>query len=83
MIGKLNQGLGDAMLKKTQIALLVCSIFILPACNEQRVLTPQEQALVNQLKQERGQLEQEIETVTGEIAQYNGGLIKTIKQVRG
>ncbi|MCX9112224.1 hypothetical protein OKS80_04820 [Aeromonas veronii] len=82
MIGKLNQGLGDAMLKKTQIALLVCSIFILPACNEQRVLTPQEQELVNQLKQERGQLEQEIETVTGEIAQYNGGLIKTIKQVR-
>lgn len=70
------------MLKKTQIALLVCSIFILPACNEQRTLTPQEQELVSQLKQERGQLEQEIETVTGEIAQYNGGLIKTIKQVR-
>ncbi|HDX8364583.1 TPA: hypothetical protein RQN02_003921 [Aeromonas veronii] len=78
----MNQVLGDAMLKKTQIALLVCSIFILPACNEQRTLTPQEQELVNQLKQERGELEQEIETVTGEIAQYNGGLIKTIKQVR-
>ncbi|MFM5032450.1 hypothetical protein [Aeromonas media] len=82
MIDKLNQGLGDTMLKKTQIVLLVCSIFILPACNEQRTLTPQEQELVNQLKQERGQLEQEIETVSGEIAQYNSGLIKTIKQVR-
>lgn len=82
MIDKLNQGLGGTMLKKTQIALLVCSIFILPACNGQRTLTPQEQELVNQLKQERGQLEQEIETVSGEIAQYNSGLIKTIKQVR-
>ncbi|WP_323902632.1 hypothetical protein [Aeromonas caviae] len=82
MIDKLNQGLGDTMLKKTQIALLVCSIFILPACNGQRTLTPQEQELVDQLKQERGQLEQEIETVSGEIAQYNSGLIKTIKQVR-
>lgn len=82
MIGKLNQGLGDAMLKKTQIALLLCSIFILPACNEQRTLTPQEQELVNQLKQERGQLDQEIDTVTGEIAQYNSGLIKSIMQAR-
>ncbi len=27
-------------------------------------------------------MEQEIETVSGEIAQYNSGLIKTIKQVR-
>lgn len=70
------------MFKKTQIALLVCSVFILSACNEQRTLTPQEQELVSQLKQERDKLGQEIDTVTGEIAQYNGGLIKTIKQVR-
>lgn len=70
------------MFKKTQIAFLVCSIFVLSACNEQRTLTPQEQELVGQLKQERDKLGQDIDTVSAEIAQYNGGLIKAIKQVR-
>ncbi|WP_429154313.1 hypothetical protein [Aeromonas media] len=70
------------MFKKTQIALLVCSAFILAACNEPRTLTPQEQQLVSQLKQERDRLGQEIDIVSGEIEQYNGGLIKTIMQVR-
>lgn len=70
------------MLKKTQVALLACSIFILAACNEQRTLTPQEQELVGQLKQERDKLDLEIDTVSADIALYNGGLIKTLKQVR-
>lgn len=70
------------MFKKTQIAFFLCSIFVLSACNEQRTLTPQEQELVGQLKQERDKLGQEIDNVSAEIDQYNGGLIKTIKQVR-
>lgn len=69
-------------MKKTHVALLVCSVLMISACNQQKTLTPQEKELVGQLKQERDMLRQEITTVAGEMAQISSGLILTIMQAR-
>ncbi len=69
-------------MKKTHVALLVCSVFMMSACDQQKTLTTEEKELVGQLKQERDALGQEIISVTGEMSQMGSGLILTIMQMR-
>lgn len=69
-------------LKRKTVGMVLLSLVLLSACDMQKKLTPEEQQQVSSLKQELQKVDTEIGTEVTELAQYSGGLIKNIKQVR-
>ncbi|MFB2776804.1 hypothetical protein [Shewanella xiamenensis] len=69
-------------LKRKTVGMVLLSLVLLSACDMQKKLTPEEQQQVSSLKQELQKVDAEIGTEVTELAQYSGGLIKNIKQVR-
>ncbi|MCK7628736.1 hypothetical protein MZ018_14215 [Shewanella sp. JNE10-2] len=69
-------------LKCKTVGMVLLSLVLLSACDMQKKLTPEEQQQVSGLKQELQKVDTEIGIETTELAQYSGGLIKNIKQVR-
>ncbi|HAY92527.1 hypothetical protein, partial [Shewanella sp.] len=69
-------------LKRKTVGMVLLSLVLLSACDMQKKLTPEELQQVSSLKQELQKVDTEIGIEATELAQYSGGLIKNIKQVR-
>lgn len=71
-------------LKLVWIPLLVVFAFLGQGCNTEpkRQLSPEEQQVVAELKQDLGRIEGEIDEATAEDSKYAGGLIKSLIGVR-
>ncbi|MFB2814148.1 hypothetical protein ACE014_09910 [Shewanella xiamenensis] len=69
-------------LKRKTVGMVLLSLVLLSACDMQKKLTPEEQQQVSSLKQELQKVDTDIGIEATELAQYSGGLIKNIKQIR-